>query len=601
MSSTPPNQGEVLREIAGLIQQIVARPPYLAASDVAASLIASGAATSEDISANGGSLSNIWGILAGLGALIPKIIFNPSAAGLVSRAAQAILGVEVDSKLIQAIPGISEVVEVIAIVGDAATLAEAIGETLASPWVIGNTVSLSYPVTVAVSFDPRSTTWPATGRSWRLESTIDGSSALTSLTSEFNPDGNSTADIEVTTTAPFGGTTITWSLVVQDADGHQVGAGSLQLKNDDPNNTPSDVAFSIVEVPAAVDAATVFSRTITTSWNPAGYTWDAAVPPDEGTAANSAVQEVTGVTVSTRLGVAGIVWKQNDLYWLRGVPVGENGATISVGGATRQGYSRRPFLLFDALVGPTDIGNHVLLEPDDTDPGYHIRALSIDPAAGGLSWDSTTSLGYFPLSIDAAGLCASGWVVAASTTSGRLGAVLPVATPLPPLAAYSAGPGTATGLLSSPIALAVTNRGVVVALESNVSSALPYQLSAFDLLGNPARFFGSQSSPAFTLPLAVDRTYLDIGIDGSDDLYLLSNAGDNSQPADYRIDVYQRDGTPIATLSPGANIPHLAVDYWRSIFAANYTALLDTTTNEPHIDPALNVVEPSISRWDPAG
>ena len=344
--------------------------------------------------------------------MIPKIIFNPSAAGLVSRAAQAILGVEVDSKLIQAIPGISEVVEVIAIVGDAATLAEAIGETLASPWVIGNTVSLSYPVTVAVSFDPRSTTWPATGRSWRLESTIDGSSALTSLTSEFNPDGNSTADIEVTTTAPFGGTTITWSLVVQDADGHQVGAGSLQLKNDDPNNTPSDVAFSIVEVPAAVDAATVFSRTITTSWNPAGYTWDAAVPPDEGTAANSAVQEVTGVTVSTRLGVAGIVWKQNDLYWLRGVPVGENGATISVGGATRQGYSRRPFLLFDALVGPTDIGNHVLLEPDDTDPGYHIRALSIDPAAGGLSWDSTTSLAYFPLSIDAAGLCASGWVVA---------------------------------------------------------------------------------------------------------------------------------------------------------------------------------------------
>ena len=124
---------------------------------------------------------------------------------------------------------------------------------------------------------------------------------------------------------------------------------------------------------------------------------------------------------------------------------------------------------------------------------------------------------------------------------------------------------------------------------------MPYQLSAFDLLGNPARFFGSQSSPAFTLPLAVDRTYLDIGIDGSDDLYLLSNAGDNSQPADYRIDVYQRDGTPIATLSPGANIPHLAVDYWRSIFAANYTALLDTTTNEPHIDPALDVVEPSIA------
>lgn len=171
---------------------------------------------------------------------------------------------------------------------------------------------------------------------------------------------------------------------------------------------------------------------------------------------------------------------------------------------------------------------------------------------------------------------------------------------IPPLASYSAGPGTEVGLLSSPIAVAVTNRGTVVALESNVSSAAPYQLSAFDVLGSPVRLFGTSTPQAFTLPLPSGRTYTDIGIDGSDDIYLLSYSGTGSAPSDYRIDVYQRNGTPIATNSPGTNIPHFAVDYWRSIYAANFTALGDTS-GHPHIDSAIKVVEPSISRWDPAG
>ena len=32
----------------------------------------------------------------------------------------------------------------------------------------------------------------------------------------------------------------------------------------------------------------------------------------------------------------------------------------------------------------------------------------------------------------------------------------------------------------------------------------------------------------------------------------------------------------INTVNSGINAPHLGVDYWRSIFAANYTPLADT-------------------------
>jgi hypothetical protein len=41
------------------------------------------------------------------------------------------------------------------------------------------------------------------------------------------------------------------------------------------------------------------------------------------------------------------------------------------------------------------------------------------------------------------------------------------------------------------------------------------------------------------------------------------------------------------------------VDYWRSIFGANYDPLTDLGTTTPHIDPELGVAEPSLSRFDP--
>ena len=53
------------------------------------------------------------------------------------------------------------------------------------------------------------------------------------------------------------------------------------------------------------------------------------------------------------------------------------------------------------------------------------------------------------------------------------------------------------------------------------------------------------------------------------------------------------------THSPGVNVGRLAIDYWRSIYGANYDALTDLGTNNPRIDPRLKVAEPSLSRFDP--
>jgi hypothetical protein len=47
------------------------------------------------------------------------------------------------------------------------------------------------------------------------------------------------------------------------------------------------------------------------------------------------------------------------------------------------------------------------------------------------------------------------------------------------------------------------------------------------------------------------------------------------------------------------NVARLAVDYFRSIYGANFDALTVEGTTTPHIDPALGVAEPSLSRFDP--
>jgi hypothetical protein len=226
--------------------------------------------------------------------------------------------------------------------------------------------------------------------------------------------------------------------------------------------------------------------------------------------------------------------------------------------------------------------------------------LFIDATTGALDWDPTASTGYFPLPVDAAALSTSGFVVTIHTASGRIGSVVPAsATSLPTLARYAAGPGAQTGLLTAPTALAVTSAGTVIILNAGSS-----QLSAFDLVGLPVKIFGTGSQLSFTLQLpqttdpSTRRTYLDVSVDGTGQMYVLSYAGPGSDPSQYRVDVYRPDGTPLVTNSTGMNVPHLAVDYWRSIHAANYQPILDSS-GTPRKDPAIGVIEPSLSRFDP--
>jgi len=573
----------------------------LTVAETAATTVSGGLALYSTLGQFGADIRNLWSLLLRMSTVVPKLIFNPAAQPLWKAVAKALVAEGTAATVLRAaMPIIGQVYAIASAVGDALTLAQAAGEFFACPWVIENEVSLTYDATVTVSRDPRSGSFPVTATSWRLEAVVDGAAVLSPLTGTVNPGGvaQSAPLVVPVKGVPFGGTEIRWSVVFLDAAGQQVGTGvSAGYPNNNPARVPDAVSFAITQLPAPITAATVFKRSVTTAYSPAagGYVWSPAVSVAATLGSPGAV-DVISASVATLAGVAGIVWREGDRYYLRGVPVAQNGPTIQLGTATREGYARRPFLLLDSFVAAADEGNHVLLEPDETTSGYVIRKVSLDPVTGNLSWDPAVSQGMFLLPVSAAALHSSGRVVAVSTEAGRLGWLQPVETGRPQLAAYTAGPGTQVGLLSSPVALAVTNPGTVLVLE-----AASQRVSAFDLNGNPAPYFPAAPGPGYALPLVSDGTYLDIAVDGAEQVYLLYFTGTGTAAADYHVDVYNADGSPLATHSPGVNVPHLAVDYWRSIFAANYAPLAALGSATAHISPALGVPEPSVSRFDPTG
>ena len=92
------------------------------------------------------------------------------------------------------------------------------------------------------------------------------------------------------------------------------------------------VEFAIKQLPAMIGSATVFKRAATTTYDvkAGGYSWSDQVTVT-GTVHSDHHQDVTGTAVATLAGVAGMVLKQNDRYYLRGVPLAQNGATIKLG------------------------------------------------------------------------------------------------------------------------------------------------------------------------------------------------------------------------------------------------------------------------------
>ena len=161
------------------------------------------------------------------------------------------------------------------------------------------------------------------------------------------------------------------------------------------------------------------------------------------------------------------------------------------------------------------------------------------------------------------------------------------------LADVHGGQGARPGLLTAPVAAAVSSDGTILVLENGNN-----RIQAFDVGGNAVQFFKKQSAPYFLNLTATpngNTQYLDIAVEHSGFVYVLSyDTARGASTFPYRLDVYAPDqsGTDPISTTMGFNAARIVVDLWRTVYALNYEVLKSGQTPTG---------EPSVSEWLPQG
>jgi hypothetical protein len=158
------------------------------------------------------------------------------------------------------------------------------------------------------------------------------------------------------------------------------------------------------------------------------------------------------------------------------------------------------------------------------------------------------------------------------------------------LARAVSGYGQRPGLMDTPVAAAISADGVILVLEDSSGNN---RIQAFDIGGNPIRFFTKQKQPYF-LPLDATQnaSYLDLAVEFSGFVYVLSI----DEASVHWLDVYHRDqeGTAPLCRSSGVNAARMAVNFWRTVYTLNYEILTLPNGAIP------SLTEPSVSYWIPS-
>lgn len=240
--------------------------------------------------------------------------------------------------------------------------------------------------------------------------------------------------------------------------------------------------------------------------------------------------------------------------------------------------------------------------------GYHLRQVKLSYPAEppNLATATNRSWGCFYLDNDRYAYHPKGYVFGISFKTSKL-EILKLPTqpssdadaPRTTLASGESGTDQRYGLMYGPVALGIALDGRVLVLES-----VNNRVQAFDLTGVPVKSFkittanppppnfapdptGMQSTMALIDPPNTVH-YLDLAVEAKGYIYVLAYSGDGSQASQYKVDIYNPDGSHLVTTN-GVAAGAIFVDLLRDMFTLNFETILG----------ANNRTEPSISWWIP--
>lgn len=494
---------------------------------------------------------------------------------------------------------------IIAAASDLATIGESVGEVLANPAIFINELNLSQTTTITINHDPNDFQFPATARNYEVTLTYDSVSKVAHKQTGTIEPGRADPIVVAFNDVPSGGM-VTVDIYLTTESGCIVGRSTDANAKPGPYGpvpgTQLEIAVTIKELLIPLTGSTQYIHDLKLEYQNGKHVWVPTTAPtatlaDLAQGNDNALNDVTGITISQRTGMAGYAYLAGGqgvpfcgqgtsgiMHMLQNVFLGEDPDK-----ALKQlpcGFQQTAGIVYEKLGSPTGLRNF-FLQPAES--GFLLQSVTVDDStplnvANPLTW------GIFSEALDSLAVVPTGYVVGVDRQNHKMQILELPKTPSDPSTAPQAVPfsvskmgrGTRAGLLLAPVAVTVFDAAILILEAGN------QRIQAVDVSGNPVLRFQNGTTNLIQLEQSASITYLDLAVEGMGYLYVLSYLNDGRAAADYRLDVYDPQGN-FLTRTTGVAAARMAVDTFRNVYTLNY----ETVAGAPR-------VEPSLSQWNPS-
>jgi hypothetical protein len=557
-----------------------------------------------------GSLEDLLLMIANIAVsmVLDAITSSPQFAAFITSATG-------QSSVEDAAPFIGWVARAIGSAADVASIVETSVEVARSPAIMQLQIVRTMDLQVTVSGDPKHQyLWPSTATHYRITVTYDDGPTYT-YDGQIDPTNQGTNPVVHTfSDLPAGGSLTILASFYSDTD-WLAGQGKTNPMDAQPSQGSTLVVpeFAIKENLVPLTTTTTYSLKEKLGWdNQSDRIWITAQNTSPPTAT---VSDLNLSNVGNNLGALGgfgINESQSTLAYLweasgQNVPIAGTGNTPTnvqlwtfqtISYATQEpesglkfsdsGYTVKPCLALPPSTLANPIAAGFLLEPSSTNSNMYLRALSLESGQP-LITSPGNSFGCFTGAQDNLAIHPAGYAVALCNATCKL-QIVKLAPAVPdaqtPVATILSGQGTRDGLLYDPVALTCSLDRILV-LQAPSATYPGGCIVAFDYQGNPVYGFAANQWSASLRPEGTATVVLvDVSVESKGYIYVLKYlapaSGSPVLDSDYRLDIYNPDGSFLTQIS-GIAAARLQVDFWRNLFTLNYEILQGSGRTEPTV------------------
>lgn len=499
-----------------------------------------------------------------------------------------------------AVPFVGWVVRIVTLQGTLIDVAIATTEIAMNPMCIDNSVAFTASVDVTVNCDPGNYQFPEEATYYEVQFTVSDASFPDNptgfdLTQAVRGGRSFTVSIDDVPTTGSTGKDAVDIWFYSDKNKKWLAAHGRAVFDNVPVNGAVTATVTIAQNPIPLTASTKYSQHRKLEFIGGKYVWNEnspASPALEAGSCGSGLCELTNISVWVPGGMLGYSWQANNQHYVKNINAqeadpnpGMKTIMSGIGAPTPLAYDKT------APYNPSSwSGSHFYLDPVNISidkASYHLRRLKLDPSSP--DFNTGESWGRFQIQLDRLAVHPQGYVIGISANNHKL-AVLKL--PDSPYASDShtnnavlkLGFGKNEKFVIQPQALTVSRTGAVLILEG---AGTARSIKAFDVFGNPWLYFKNGTVSSFALK-EEDAKWLDIAIDDTEMVYILSYTGTGMLQNDYRLDVYDKDGSHVFR-NVGISVARMVVDKWRRIYSLNQETMKGSPT-----------VEPTVSVWMPS-